>query len=138
MRMGKAAVRRGTKIQKLITVDAVVDGELTRGWVHTHGMDKLGLPELEIRNVTPNCLLVEASKLLNFVAQYVASAPKKVELGDTMSFGPNPAECFRFAKLPPIPGEEEHYRVERWTLVDIEQACLCGECAALMRGTPLQ
>ena len=27
----------------------LVDGE-TKGWIHTHGMDVLGLPELEIRS----------------------------------------------------------------------------------------
>ncbi len=127
---GWKVARKRRRIQDLITVDMVVDGDETTGWVHTHGMHELGLPELEIRNVSPPFLMVEAGRLLNHVAQYMLDSAKPVRLGDTLQFGKHPAESLRFVKLPEIPGEELHHQSERWTLVADPGSCSCDACRA--------
>ena len=43
------------------------------GWVHTHGMDRHGLPELEVRGV-PGLLFEYAGNVLNEVCAYHYSA----------------------------------------------------------------
>ena len=108
-----------------------------KGWIHTHGMDKLGCAELEIRNV-PLFLAVEAGELLNHVAQYLIDQKRgggpAVHLGQTMSTGQY--STFRFVKLPPIVGSEHHFQSERWALsdepmqahCDCECKCECGDC----------
>lgn len=102
--------------QKHIQVHMVTSGELTSGWVHSHGMNAFDLPEIEIRGV-PTFMMFAAGVLVNEVCDYLLNSGKKVELGQTMRVGRDMP--FRFEKLPPIPGDEGHYQVERWTLVDL-------------------
>ncbi len=90
------------------------------GWVHTHGLADLGLPELEIRGV-PDFLAEDAARLLKLVARYMKT--NRVKLGETMATSPRTA--FRFVKAAPIPGNEDHYEDERWQIVDVETACEC-------------
>jgi hypothetical protein len=96
-------------------------------WAHTHGMAKLGCPELEIRAV-PTFLLGAAGGLLNDVADYILGNPAGfVKLGERMSVG---QFCtFRFEKLEPItPDQAVEYEVERWCLVEVEHAYNCACC----------
>jgi hypothetical protein len=90
------------------------------GWVHTHGLASLGLPELEVRGV-PDFLAEDAARLLNLVAGYMRK--KRVKLGETMATSPRTS--FRFIKADPIPGNEDHYEDERWQIVDVETVCEC-------------
>jgi hypothetical protein len=101
-----------------------VDGVIGQGWVHTHGMAALGLPELEIRGV-PNFLFDAAAGLLHHVAEYMIRAKRKgpVKLGQTMAVSDHCA--FRFVKAEAQPDCGNHYQVERWRLVDIELTCPC-------------
>jgi hypothetical protein len=92
------------------------------GWVHTHGMADLGLPELEIRGIH-DFLAEDAARLLKEVCGYMQTSERPVRLGETMSTGPRTA--FRFVKAALIPGNEDHYDDERWQLVDIERSCDC-------------
>ena len=92
------------------------------GWVHTHGLAVLGLPELEIRGI-PGFLAKDAARLLNEVSEYMQETKTPVRLGETMETSPRTA--FRFVKGDPIPGNECHYEEERWQLVDIEARCDC-------------
>lgn len=48
----------------------VTNGEHTKGWVHTHGMDEHGPPELEIWDI-PNFLAEDAARLLKHVCKYM-------------------------------------------------------------------
>lgn len=122
-------------IQNLIQIHMVTDGEGTKGWVHTHGMATMGLPELEIRNVNPLYLMSTAGGLLNHIAQYMLDAKRGVDgaeavkLNDTFGFGHSPDQKGRFVKLDPIPGDEEHFTHERWALVPAEESIVCTSCA---------
>lgn len=112
-------------VTKLIAIHIVSDD---RGWVHTHGMDKLGLPELEIRGV-PLYFAGLAVGLLNHVAQYMydgkngVGSAKPVELNQVMSV--DAMSTFKFVKLPPMEGDEAHFEVERWALSDEPMRGMC-------------
>jgi len=110
-----------------IQVHCVTSGEETKGWVHTHGMAEYGLPELEIRNV-PVFLGVPASTVLRAVCEYMLDSGKRVSLGENMAL--NEKMAFSFRSAVPISGEDEHYKVERWELIDLLDFCQCEECRA--------
>jgi hypothetical protein len=97
----------------------VTDGRETKGWVHTHGMDDFGLPELEMRDI-PGFLVEEAARMLKGVCDYMLDSGNKVCLGETMAFSER--TVFRFVMAVPISGQE----VERWQIVEVEPRC--GEC----------
>ena len=101
----------------------VISGIETKGWVHTHGMDRFGFPELEIRNV-PAFLVGGAAVILRTVGNYMIDSGKKVSLGETMAISDE--SVFRFEKAKSIVGQENHYTTERWQIVDAE--CQCCEC----------
>jgi hypothetical protein len=103
----------------------VISGRETKGWVHSHGMDRLGLPELEMRNV-PAFLVEAAAKILRGVCNYMIESGNKVSVGETMALSERTA--FRFLKADPIPGQDNHYETERWQIVEVE--CQCAECGA--------
>lgn len=122
-------------IQEHITLHAVTNGTDQTGWIHTHGMDKLGCPDLEIRGV-PLFFVSEAATLLNHVAAYMValarSGKDEIRLGQTMSTAPS--STFRFIKLDPISGDEDHFEHERWALSDDPMRGLCDDCAGAARG----
>jgi hypothetical protein len=101
----------------------ITDGGKTKGWVHTHGMDRLGLPELEIRDC-PAFLGESAVRILREVCDYMLNLGTVVQAGETMGIWDRTR--FRFVKSGPIPGEELHYEVERLQIVEME--CNCDEC----------
>lgn len=116
-------------IQEAIQLHVISEGEGQCGWVHTHGMAALGCAELEIRGV-PLFLIDQAAQLLNKVAQYIVdrhrSGGPPVMLGQTMSTGE--MSLFKFVKLDPISGEEDHYESERWALSDEPMRATCERC----------
>jgi hypothetical protein len=103
----------------------VISGTETKGWVHTHGMDQFGLPELEIRNV-PAFLAVHAAAILRTVCDYMIDSGKKVALAETMAISDQ--SVVRFEKAEPMVGQENHYDTERWQIVEAE--CRCSDCGA--------
>jgi len=96
-------------------------------WCHTHGLAAHGLPELEVRDVSP-LFLSAAGVLLNRVAEYLLeNPPGHVKLGQTMET--DRFTVFRFEKLEPIaPDQAEEYADERWCLVAVEGAVRCACC----------
>ena len=96
------------------------------GWVHTHGLDQFGLPELEIRNVPP-MFAEAAAQILQEVGEYLREPGVVVKSGETMAVSPHTA--FRLVAAEPISGNEDHYEVERWELVPFEQVCECCGCS---------
>lgn len=135
----------------MIAVHLISDkeGSPAHGWVHTHGLDKFGLPELEIRGLQ-TFLYGMAGSILNQVGEYMIELKEEgraINLGESMQLGDKFC-IFQFAKLPPIEGHEHHYEVERWCLVEPpgahdfcegcktgplsyehgEEACDCGQC----------
>lgn len=107
-------------------VHMVFDGEKTKGWVHTHGLDKFDLPELEIRDI-PVFMMTSAGRILNLVSDYLLNGDKPIKVGETMVFGDG--AIVKFIEAEPIPGDEEHYQVERWQLVDPASTMLkCAAC----------
>jgi len=107
-----------------VTMHHVTSGKTTKGWIHTHGMKELGLPELEIRNV-PSFLADGAARLLRHVCRYMNEPGVVVKPGETMETSPHTR--FRFVKSQPIPGQDNHFEDERWQIVEIEM--MCEECA---------
>jgi hypothetical protein len=102
----------------------LTDGRHARGWVHTHGMVRFGLPELEMRGI-PGFLAEDAARILKRVCDYMIDSGAKVSVGETMALSDR--TVFRFVKAVPIRGEEEHYQVERWQIVEVEPRCeACG------------
>jgi hypothetical protein len=108
-------------IRKHIRIDGV-----SNGWIHTHGMVELGLPELEINDV-PCILQEEAGRLINHVAAYmheVKDSDHPVRLHQTMQISAH--TCLRFA--PAVPREDaiNHYKADRWELVGVTRCPGCG------------
>ncbi len=99
----------------------------TKGWVHTHGMDQFGLPELEMRAV-PGFLVESAARILTSACDYMIDSAKKVSAGETMALSDH--TVFQFVKADPIPGAEEHYEAERWQIVEVERLCECCQAKA--------
>jgi hypothetical protein len=95
------------------------------------GMDRLGLPELEMREV-PAFLSEAAANILRHACDYMIDSGKTVVVDETMAVSPRTA--FRFVKAKPIPGQDDHYETERWQIVEIE--CQCAECGATERRMP--
>lgn len=108
-----------------IQCDHVISGTETKGWVHTHGMDRLGLPELEMRKV-PAFLAEAAAGMLANVCDYMIDSGKTVSVGETMAVSPR--TTFRLVTTVPIPGRENHYETERWQIAEVE--CQCEDCGA--------
>jgi hypothetical protein len=94
----------------------VFDGR-GRGWLHTHGMDRRGLPELEVRDV-PSYLAEAAARILRAACRYLRQPGVQVKVGETMAVSPKTA--FRLVRGEPIPGCEDHYETERWQVVEPE------------------
>jgi hypothetical protein len=98
------------------------------GWIHTHGLNRLGLPELEMLHV-PGFLMESAAFLINHVAEYLRHPDKPVLVGQTMQVSDHTR--FRFVRGTadwmdePEEGETSHYAVERWRIVDAEALCSC-------------
>lgn len=116
-------------IEDSIQIHIVSTGVAEMGWIHTHGMTKFGCPELEMRAV-PLYLMEPAAGLLNHVADYMIeqhqSGKTPVKLGHTMAVSRRTA--FRFVKLAPIEGSENHYLEERWALSDEPMRGACADC----------
>jgi hypothetical protein len=92
------------------------------GWVHTHGMDAHGYPEIEVRGV-PDFLGESVVALIRHVCNYMLDEEVRIKPGETMEISPRTR--FRLIKPDPLPGEEDHYDVERLQIVDVEQVCDC-------------
>lgn len=92
------------------------------GWVHSHGMESLGLPEVEVRDV-PAFLAEAAADLLREVCDYMIESGKRIKPGETMALSQR-TRC-RFLAAEPTPGDEAHYRAERLTVVEVKSVCDC-------------
>jgi hypothetical protein len=90
------------------------------GWIHTHGLSDLGLPELEIRDV-PGYLGEAAVSLIRRIHGYMIDNKRQIKAGET--FVASPRTCFRLVASFPIEGHEDHYIAERLRVVDREATC---------------
>jgi hypothetical protein len=90
----------------------IVTNEEHLSWVHSHGMDKFGLPELEMRDV-PVVFSVSAGIIINTVADYMLNE-EHIKLGEIFSRG---HELIYFMRLDPLKGNEDHYSCDRWAMV---------------------
>lgn len=118
-------------IQKLIDIHLVTDGGKSKGWAHTHGMNSLGYPDLEIRGV-PLFLGPDAATLLNHVAGYIMTCKRPVLVGQKMAISPMQVFLFKDGCAEPIDDDPEviksHYKDERLWLSDepLVSACAHG------------
>lgn len=114
-------------VTKVIKLHLITSPGPQFGWMHTHGMNELNLPDLEMRNV-PLFLGTSAARFLNQIAQYMYNAKKgiqgyiPVEVGHTFVFGENARVLFE--KSLPMPGDEMR-DVERWTVTDMPMRGAC-------------
>jgi len=91
-------------------------GGPTHGWVHTHGLAQLGLPELEIRGV-PAFLGAAASRLLVEVANHLAEGKDTAEAGVLIQLDKQPA--IRLDALGPTDDyDADHFQAVRFCLMD--------------------
>jgi hypothetical protein len=126
--MKKRAVKEDSKSEEIINNNVVV--HLVEGWVHTHGMNELGLPELEMKNI-PLFLMRDAGKLINHIASYMhknKDGSNPVKLGQR--FATNALCVVEFKKATPIEGQDYHYESEVWEVVSADEyykraACNC-------------
>ncbi len=125
----RAAVKKKPiDVQCAIQLHLVTDGATSRGWLHTHGMDRFDLPDLEIRDL-PLFLGPAAASLLNGVCNYLLNSGKVAKVGETMELGPMCYVEFQLAEPPLGTSPEEietHYQGVRWRLVD--PAAMTGMC----------
>lgn len=124
-------------VTSIIRIDMVFNGEKTTGWVHTHGMDTYGLPELEIRDVHPIFMMVDAGLTLNHIAQYMVDGlanrggAKPIKLGQNMGLGQGVFVSFK--RSEPINPDDKnenasHFQTERWEVIDVPGALKCVGC----------
>jgi hypothetical protein len=118
--LGRQGAANNQAPRQRVVTHYLFEGEFTKGWLHTHGMQELNLPELEMRNV-PSMLVEAAALLLKEVCAYMQQPDIVVRLGETMAVSDQTR--FRFVKADPIPGEEGHYEHERWQLAEIDSCC---------------
>ncbi len=123
-------------IREHIQIAMIIAGP-TKGWIRTHGMEELGLPELEMKEI-PLFLLREAGGILNHIAQCIyeqKDTERPIQLNQNLQFtqeGIHPAGVVRFLPATPIPGEEMHYMgKEVWEVVSDEKyyGCRCERCS---------
>lgn len=121
------------KIEEIAKIQIITSGELTKGWVHTHGLEDVGLPELELRHA-PLTLAGLGFKLLNFIGQEMLDAQdagkEPYEPGHIKRIGSLPIDLVSFRYLDPIPGQEDHYTAPRLALVEPE--FLVGTCSCCL------
>jgi len=117
--------RRKERQTASIEIHNVVGDAGSGHWLHTHGMDRLGLPELEIRGV-PSFLVDAAAGLIRHVCGYMQEPSVVVKLGETMQVGPH--SRLRLERAESLASAEDHYHVERWTLAQVPMTC--SECGA--------
>lgn len=93
------------------------------GWVHTHGLAKLGHKELEIRNIHPIYLTRQAGKLLIHLADWIVNVDKPWSLGETVALEGD-FVCTIVEEAEPMDDSHRGY----WTLEPVElPACAyCG------------
>jgi hypothetical protein len=101
-------------VNELIEVHLSPSDDERYVWVHTHGMAKLGKPELEVRDV-PLLFQAAAGHMVNNLADYILNEEAEVKLGHI--FSSNPFEMVYLARLEPIGGQEDHYVDDRWALM---------------------
>src|SRR5579859_3731276 len=121
----KSKTKSKIKSKSRITIHCVTDGQDTKAWVHTHGMSDHGLPELEIRSI-PTFLSHEAATILTELGEYLSNTDMTVTLGTHLILWDDVIVSFR--QSVPIPGEEDHFKDERWELIDVPVGCLCERC----------
>lgn len=100
---------------EVLQIHGIIDGDETRGWVHTHGMQSHGLPELEIVGL-PLFMVPPATSLLNEIADYMLNEDAEVLPGQRMQIG---RVLVGFvAPLEPLKGGENHYEYPVLRVVD--------------------
>lgn len=113
---------------EVLELHIVSEGE-HKGWLHTHGMAKYGLPELEMRKI-PLFLKDQATDVMYMVADYLLNSGHGKEAKPGMTMGDD--DCLvQFVKSTPIDGDEEHFKDERWELTDdaMSGKCECAGCS---------
>ena len=121
-----------------LTFDMTKDGKLV-GWAHSHGMHELfGLPDLEVRDITPRFLLPAAGILINEVAQYMIDA--KYERNDAKPLRPGETialqglgvivKCQESKPYHPDDKDETetHFQFPRWEIVEEQASFKCARC----------
>ncbi len=121
---------RKIDVRKLIRIHHLTDGPC-KGWVHTHGLAKLGRPELEIRHV-PALFVSSACRILNSVAEYMLENPDRPVLpGHTMELDRATLLLFHEGKGDDEAGyDSSHYRAPVLTITALEPLCACCGPAA--------
>lgn len=111
----------------VLQIHMVADVDQRGPWVHTHGLEAFGLPELEIRGVMPCFLLPAAAGILVEVADYLLNGGRAVSLGQALAL--DEVTLVRIGRAEPLPGQLDHYGHERWMVVDVPTSyCpLCDE-----------
>ena len=134
MTMTRPASKRGSRRRRLdprreILIDLVTDGP-AKGWLHTHGLEAYGEPELEIRGV-PLFLGPLASRVLNDLADYMLNdAEGPVLAGQLIRFGRSSIQVVDGGPDDDAGYDAGHYRTPRLLLVDPpDTGCECDECA---------
>jgi hypothetical protein len=92
------------------------------GWLHTHGMAALGLPELEARHF-PAFLGESATRILRHICDYMIESGTPIRAGETMAISDRTR--FRLIAPEPLRGNEVHYADARLLVADIEPICDC-------------
>lgn len=100
-----------------LRIDMVPIGADAEGWVHTHGLAALGLPELEIRGVKPSFLMSAAAALLRDIAEYMAHGPRAVRVGDELVLDEHTFVVL--ARADPLPEAADHYGDDRWCVEEL-------------------
>ncbi len=111
-----------------IVVHLVTDGP-AKGWLHTHGLDAHGKPELEIRDV-PLFLGSAGTGLLNDLADHLLNDAASLVAGELVAWGRSSIQVLEARPDDEAGYDAAHYRTTRLVLVDPPgDACACDECA---------
>lgn len=96
-------------------------------WAHTHGMEKFGKAELEIKGI-PLFLASLTGMILNQTCDYMLNSGKPVLVNEVIKIG---SSTFRLVESEPEAAHYDgHYDHARWELVDPDSFSysFCDSC----------
>ncbi len=103
------------RIEDVIDLYAAPEGDTEKAWISTDGMEALGLPELEMREV-PIILVEEAAALMVALGQLISNrrgGRSPICAGETIRIEGMDAGV-RFQEAEPFESDRDHDQIPVW------------------------
>ncbi len=100
--------------------DVGIQPVLGTGWVHSHGMSRFGLPDLEARDV-PDFLMEPAAGLLRDLCDYMIQSGQAIHPGEYVQLSPQ--TTVTLVQADPEPDDPDHDGIERLRVEGVQTGC---------------